>query len=118
MIDPSNRFGMMRPIEADFVEKIASRVSDEFGAIRFLEVGVCGAGTIRGLYRHCAEHAIPFHGEGVDFEHYRPNPSPADDYKFHSGDSMDAWRNITGTFNWLMVDGCHCVNHAQCDFLN
>ena len=31
---------------------------------------------------------------------------------------MDAWRQITGKYNFLFVDGCHCVNHAMSDFLN
>jgi hypothetical protein len=31
---------------------------------------------------------------------------------------MDAWRGITGRYNFLFVDGCHCVNHAICDFSN
>ena len=33
---------------------------------------------------------------------------------------MDVWRQFRDgkKFNLLFVDGCHCVNHAQCDFLN
>ena len=31
---------------------------------------------------------------------------------------MDMWKEIEGRYNFLFVDGCHCVNHSMCDFLN
>jgi hypothetical protein len=119
MIDPKERFGFMRDVEADLLEELLDTLKAKFGQISFLEVGVFGAGTTRGIYRRAKEIDCPVRrGIGVDFEQYRPNPTPDAAYEFHGVDSMDAWRSITGTVNFLFVDGCHCVNHAQCDFLN
>jgi len=114
----TERYGMMREIEYDFIDEITLKLKAEFGTIRFLEVGVCGAGTARGIHRRAAAIGCPIEAAGVDLEMYRPNPTPAANYKFYGGDSMDAWRQIKDSFNFLLVDGCHCCNHTMCDFLN
>lgn len=118
MIDPNERYGFMRAVEADLFDELMDKLKAQFGEIRFLEVGVFGAGTVRGVYRRAAEIGCPAQCVGVDFEQYRPNPTPHENYEFHAGDSADAWRNIKGEYGLLMVDGCHCVNHAMMDFLN
>lgn len=115
-LDP--RYGFMREVEADLVDNVLDRLREQFGYISFLEIGVFGAGTVRGVYRRGNEINCPVQAVGVDFEQYRPNPTPDPDYVFLAMDSMDAWREIKGKFNFLFVDGCHCVNHAMCDFLN
>lgn len=114
----TQRYGMMREVEYDFMDEITLKLKAEFGEIRFLEIGVCGAGTTRGMYRRASEIGCPIEAAGVDLEMYRPNPTPHKNYKFYSGDSMDAWREIKGSYNLALVDGCHCVNHTICDFLN
>lgn len=108
----------MREVEYDFLDEITLRLKAEFGQIRFLEIGVCGGNTVRGMYRRGKAIDCPTHCAGVDFEQYRPKPSPGDGYEFFAGDTMDMWRKIGGTFNLLLVDGCHCVNHSMADFLN
>lgn len=120
MIDPSNRYGMMRVEEADLIDRLLDRIKAEFSAIRFLEVGVMGAGTVRGIYRRGKEIDCPVEAAGVDFEMYRPNPTPDQNYVFYGGDSMDKWRDLPKDYkaNFAFIDGCHCCNHAQCDFLN
>lgn len=120
MIDPSNRFGMMRVQEADLIDRLLDTIKTEFGAIRFLEVGVMGAGTVRGIYRRAKEIDCPVEAVGVDFEHYRPNPTPDAGYVFYGKDSMDAWRDFPKGYkaNFAFIDGCHCCNHALCDFSN
>lgn len=118
-LELDGRFGYMRKVECDLIERLLDRLKAEFGYISFCEVGVFGAGTTRGVYRAAADiDCAVTRGVGVDFEQYRPNPTPHPDYEFHGVDSMDAFRGITGTFNFLFVDACHCQNHAQCDFLN
>lgn len=108
----------MREVEADLVDQLLKQIQVKFREIRMIEVGVFGAGTTRGVYRWAKENNCPCQLVGVDFEQYRPNPTPDENYEFHAEDSMDAWRNIKGKYNLLFVDGCHCVNHSMCDFLN
>jgi hypothetical protein len=108
----------MREVEADLVDQLLAQIKVQFGEIRFMEVGVFGAGTTRGVYRWGKENNCPISATGVDFEQYRPNPTPDPSYVFHSGDSMDKWRDVNGTFNFLFIDACHCVVHSSQDFLN
>lgn len=118
MNDSNNRYGFIRPQEADLIDGLLSTIKQEFGTVRFLEVGVFGGGTVTGIVKKCREIGVPVYAAGVDFPEQKPNPAPTPDYEFHDTDSMDAWRGITNEFNFLFVDGCHCVNHAQADFLN
>lgn len=114
------RYGYIRDVEEDFVDRLLDTISVKFGIIQLLEIGVFTANTVRGIYRRGKELGIPVEAAGVDFEMYRPNPTPAENYIFYSGDSMDKWRDIPKDKRWnlLWVDGCHCCNHAMCDFMN
>lgn len=120
----SARYGSMRdPEEYDLIDRVLDRIKSEFGSVSFLEIGVCHGGTVAGVARRCKEIGVQLTAAGVDcLEHYKPDrnlfPEIPPDYAFYEGDSMDQWRNIPGTFNLLLVDGCHCVNHSMCDFLN
>lgn len=119
MIDPKNRYGFVREVEADLLDELIGTLKNEFNEVRFLEIGVFSADTVRGIYRRSQALGVPISAVGVDFEQYRPNPAPGDNYRFHAGDSMEMWQHIKErNFNFLFVDGCHCVIHAMCDFLN
>ena len=112
------RYGCMLDIEENFIDRILDQTAKDFGGIRFLEIGVFGGETVRGIANWGKEQGIPVDAAGVDWPDYKPNPAPDCPYTFYDGDSMDAWRRITFAFNFLFIDGCHCVNHAMCDFLN
>jgi hypothetical protein len=116
-MDKKHKYGFMTENEAGLLDGLLADIKAKFGEIRFLEIGVFGGGTTHGIYQRAAEIGCSVHCEGVDFEMWKPSGLPAD-YTFHAGDSMDTWRNVTGSFNLLFVDGCHCVNHAMADFLN
>lgn len=112
------KYGFMREIEEQLIDRLLDKLKAEFGWISMCEIGVFGAGTTRGVYQRAKEIDCTVSLVGIDFEQYRPNPTPDPGYVFHAEDSMDAWRFVKGNFNFLFVDGCHCVNHSMCDFLN
>jgi hypothetical protein len=113
-----SRYGFMQEVEADLIDRLLDRIKSEFGVIRLIEIGVFSGETVRGVYRRANEISCPAICAGIDFEQYRPNPTPDPNYKFYSGDSMDQWREIKHRYNFLFVDGCHCVVHSSQDFLN
>ncbi len=113
----------MNEREYDLIDRTVDRIKDELGEVRFLEIGVCFGGTAAGIARRCRDIGCPFSASGVDcLEHYKPDtnlqPELEGKYTFYCGDSMDQWRNIKDRFNLLLIDGCHCVIHSMCDFLN
>lgn len=120
MVDPAHRYGFMRKEESDLIDRLLFKIQAQFGIVRFLEIGVFGGGTVTGIVRRCGEIGCSVFAAGVDFIEQKPAPSPLPDYAFYDTDSMDAWRSIPQQpkFNFLFVDGCHCINHAMCDFLN
>ena len=112
-----SRYGSFKEDEFDLMDRVIDRIKSEFHSVSFLEIGVCDGGTVRGVYRRCEEIGVPLKATGIDcLEHYKPTDLA--DYTFYCGDSMDVWREIKGNFNLLLIDGCHCVNHSMCDFLN
>src|SRR5258708_4006922 len=111
MTDPQNRYGFMREEEADCVDALLDAIYGQFGEVRFLEICVFGGGTVSGVVRWCQNAGVKVFASGVDFAQWKPSPPPLPDYDFHDCDSMDAWRDIKDKYNFVFVDGCHCVNH-------
>lgn len=114
---PETRYGLIREAESDLMDELLGTIKAEFGSLRFLEIGVSGGGTANGVYKRCQAIDLQCYLSGVDLPVGAPkNAIPG--YKFYEGDSMDMWREVSGIFNLLFVDACHCVNHSMCDFLN
>lgn len=113
-----HRYGWINPSEAIAFEKLLLRIKDEFGAIEFLEIGVFGGSTLSGVYECADRIGCPLRAAGVDLPQGRPEAAAYPNYTFYEGDSMNMWRTMTGMFNLLFIDGCHCVTHAAMDFLN
>jgi len=122
MVEPAKRYGFMREVEADLLDRLIVKIKEEFGEVNFLEIGVFGGGTVSGIVRKCQEIGCGVNTAGVDFPSWKPDPIPQPGYAFYPTDSMDAFRDIRKdplySCNLLFVDGCHCVNHAMADFLN
>ncbi len=113
------RYGYLQESEFDLIDKVLGKLKSEFGSVQFLQIGIgLGDMTSKGVVRRCNEIVIPITVSGVDISTQPPDPLPLPDYQYYQGDSMEAWRNVKGTFNFLFIDGCHCATHAMCDFLN
>lgn len=113
-----HRYGWMTNKESKALEALIDRIHKEFGKLGFLEIGVFGGSTLSGIIEHAEAINCPCQCAGVDLPQGRPCVEKYPNYTFYEGDSMDTWSRVTGEFNLLFVDGCHCVNHAMCDFLN
>lgn len=119
MLDPKQRYGDIGEAEADLFDRLLGTIHDQFdGNVSFLEIGILSGNTTRGVVRRCKELGSNLRAVGVDIPQWNPNPKPECDYTFYGGDSMDQFRNIKDNFNFLFIDGCHCVVHSSQDFLN
>lgn len=113
-----SRYGYITKKEAARLDMLIDRIHDEFGHLSFMEIGVFGGSTLSGIVERAESLNCPYQCAGVDFRKGRPEVSAYPNYTFYEGDSMDMWRSVKGEFNLLFVDGCHCINHSMCDFLN
>jgi len=116
-INPPHKYGVMTPAEARLLDDLCVRVKESFQEMRFLEIGVAGGSTMAGIFERCDEIGCPCYYEGVDGAAGKP-PFDIPRGRFHEGDSAEVWLNVSGEFNFLFVDACHCVNHAMLDFLH
>lgn len=117
-VNPPHKYGVMTPGEAALMDEICLRVKEEFGGMRFLEIGVAGGSTMAGVMERCEEIGCPMISySGVDGEAGKPCFMPPF-AKFYQGDSAEMWLEIKDEFNFLFVDACHCVNHVMMDFLH
>ncbi len=114
----SGRYGQLEEEEYDLIDRVLERLKVSFGEVRFLEIGIWGGVTATGIARKCKELGIPVSATGVDKSPNVPTPLPTPDYNYVQGDSLYQYGKITGKFNFLLIDGCHCAIHAMCDFLN
>lgn len=112
------KYGFIQDTEGTLLDELMVTLKQEFGAVRFLEIGVFAGQTTTGVVNRCKEIDCPLTAAGVDFIQWKPATDPVPGYQFYEGDSMDAWRQIQPGFNLLFIDGCHCVNHSMMDFLN
>lgn len=115
--DTLHKYGVWSLGEAVFMDRQLNKVFNEFGAVRFLEIGVAEGATMAGILERCDEIGSPVSYEGVDGLGGKPSFLP-DNCKFFEGDSAEQFLYVGDGFNMLLVDACHCVNHTMLDFLN
>lgn len=113
-----HKYGWIDQREAELLDEVLTAVQKEFGIIRFLEIGIRDGATVRGVYQRAREIGCPVHCEGIDIPQPNPPPTPDPEFVFHGGDSAIVWCTLKAEFNLLFIDGCHCCNHVETDFLN
>lgn len=111
------RYGIIHECECDLVDEITARLKAELGELRFLEIGIYGGNSARGMYRRGHDLRCPVHCAGVDLVKYN-DPIPGPGYEFYQGDSLEMWKHIKGTFNLLFIDAWHDLLHPAMDLLN
>jgi len=111
-----HRYGWITKKESELVERLLGKIKSEFGKIRFLEIGVFGGCTMLGITEWAENHDCQCYCEGVDIGH-KPNFVP-EGYVYHQGDSDLVVKDVTGSFNLLWIDACHCQKCSMSDFLN
>lgn len=111
------KYGFLRDVEYEFFDELVLRIKNELGEVRFLEIGVWGANTATGVVNRCREIGCPVKCAGVDISPLN-SPLPHEGYVYYQGDSIEMWRQVTGTYTLLLVDGCHCSSHCAIDFLH
>lgn len=83
--------------------------------LRLLEIGLHTGQTARGIRDYCAEHAIALEYWGLDNGVQNDGQPPFEGAKMVVGDSAESAHLLPDAFDVVLVDGCHCFNHAILD---
>ena len=111
-----SEWGLLHPHEARFLADSLDLAAAEFGPpLRVVEIGVFEGKTSRGMYHHLGGH-IDYTGidNNADLQVSPPFPGA----KIITGDSAELYPFAPRGIHFLLIDGCHCVNHWMLDFLH
>lgn len=90
------------------------------GKLSFLEIGVFGGSTARGIKHWCDENGIALDYTGIDNgshpsfnDSFKPTV-PFDGARLVIGDSVEVFPFVIRMFGYSVIfcDGCHCGNHV------
>jgi hypothetical protein len=116
-------YGLLGPTDPTVIERTLLEVARVFKCdppFRVLEIGVCEGKTARGIKEFLDSYNIKFEYWGVDNQRDRSVELPFPGANLVIGDSTTEYHRIPNDkwFRWILIDGCHCVNHAMLDFLH
>lgn len=103
-----NGYGELTKTDAELLERVLGgyRIGS---TLNYLEIGVWHGETTVGIINYCKANRIKINCTGIDVNFIG--------YPGHLvvGKSEDVWPFVTGEFDIVFVDGCHCLSHVICD---
>lgn len=112
-------FSSQRPKDAALILKLIEHFHQwKQTRIKFLEIGTFGGDTARGVWDRCWSHNIELEYWGIDNRSQIHSEAPFPGANFVVGDSAEVFHLIPFDFDAVLVDGCHCINHAILDTLH
>lgn len=116
-----SRFGALLECDAELLTKaltILMERNKENKIISFLEIGVQGGGTARGIKSILESNGYALDYTGIDSGRDGCTAPPFDGAKMYITESENP-PDLTGQeFDLVFIDGCHCFQHALADFYN
>src|SRR5258706_2616834 len=113
-------YGLITPTDATILENALLRICGDFPdeTISIVEIGVCHGDTARGIKGYMDGLNRSFVYFGVDNGRDRNIDAPFQGATMVLGDSSEIYMYIPESIHFVLIDGCHCVNHAMLDFLH
>lgn len=114
------KYGMITDDDAGALEScllVTSASAKENNVpFKILEIGVCHGGTSRGIKNFLDSNGIPFIYYGVDNQRDKLIEVPFDGANIYLGESSEVAYSLPDDFNFILIDGCHCLEHVIIDF--
>lgn len=108
------------PCDVEILEKCLKAVlpytNDD--VVRFLEIGVFGGDTARGVKAWCDKRGLELEYCGIDNCAQLESQAPFPGAYFIKGDSAEVFHKTIDNLDIVFVDGCHCVNHVILDTIH
>ena len=111
------KYGLLEPEDAwilsaalDVIKKYTER------SLSILEIGFRGGETAQGIHEYLGEKAHTYYC--IDNDRDIPTKLPFEGAISIKGDSIEVFEQVPDGLDLVIIDGCHCVNHAALDFLH
>ena len=119
-------YGLLTGTDVGLIEFGLGLAMDRFkGPIRVVEIGVRDGSSSLGMKAFVESKGRQFDYSGFDncrdMGVDEPWPAAREDplrAKIYLGDSAETYRFAPQDIHFLLIDGCHCVNHVILDFLH
>lgn len=115
-------YGYVTPTDIDTLERAMARAVSRLKGrrpMRVLEVGTCAGDTSRGMRAYLASlEVVDLDFWGVDSQRDMPSGPPFAGAHMVIGESVEVYHQVPGEFDFIFIDGCHCINHVMLDFLH
>jgi hypothetical protein len=113
-------YGMITDDDAGVLESClivaASSAKKNMVPFKILEIGVCHGDTSRGIKNFLDSKGIPFLYYGVDNQRDKQIEVPFNGANMYLGESSEVASRLPNDFNFILIDGCHCLEHVIVDF--
>lgn len=103
-------------IESFLIAASVVAFTDYNSKIKILEIGICHGHAAKEMKNVLDGKGISFDYYGIDSERDRKIDLPFGNVII--GDSSEVYNQLPDDFHFILIDGCHCVNHVILDFIH
>ncbi len=103
-------------IESSLIAASVVAFTDYKSKLKVLEIGICHGETAKRIKNFLDSRRIEFDYYGIDSERDRKIDLPFGNIII--GDSSEVYNLLPNDFHFILVDGCHCINHVILDFIH
>lgn len=110
-------YGLLTGADAGLIAGALDLVVEQFPSPVIVEIGIWDGATSRAIASHVAGR-VDYSYWAVDSGKDQPAQPPFPGANMVVGDSIEVYDRVPPRIHFLLIDGCHCVNHAILDFMH
>ena len=111
-------YGLLTPADAELVGNALANLAGRMPGVtlELVEIGIREGLTSRAIARHM--QGTPFRFWAIDSARDMPVGPPFPGAELVVGDSTEVYHRVPERLHFVLIDGCHCINHVMLDFLH
>jgi hypothetical protein len=111
-------YGLLTTTDAELIGDVLANLAGRFHGqtLELVEIGIREGKTSRAIARHMT--GTQFRYWAVDSARDMPVAPPFQEAHLVLGDSTEVYHRVPAELHFVLIDGCHCVNHVALDFLH
>lgn len=111
-------YGLLTAADATLIGDSLAALAGRFPgqSLEMVEIGIREGTTSRAIARHMT--GTSFRYWAVDSARDMPVAPPFSGAQLVLGDSTEVYHRVPEHLHFVLIDGCHCINHVALDFLH